>query len=368
MSNRKSTISALRVPALLASLAATLAFAAPALAAPVVRQAAGADAAAIDDAVELYRGDLGEPDNGAEPGPFEEGRREINWDGVPADVSEPNAFPGDFFNGDAAPRARGVVFSNTGNEFAVSGGGEAGEPIRFSSFNPNYETAFGSFTPEKLFAPIGSSTTDVDFFVPGTQTPASATGFGAVFTDVDNAGTSRIELFDDYGRRLGSWDAPPSEGDGGYSFLGISFDEGETVGLARITTGDGELESTGSPDDVTQGGADDLVALDDFLYGEPQQSPLVLRKAKLNKDKGTARLKALVPGAGKVAVRKSRKLKRDTEEAEEAGTVTLRIKPKGDTKEKLADAGKARVKVKATFTPTGGEPSKESKKVTLKQR
>jgi hypothetical protein len=98
---------------------------------------------------------------------------------------------------------QGVVSS----EFSVSGGGEAGEPIRFSSLNPDY----------------------------------------------------------------GSWDAPPSgDGNGSLSFLGISFDEGETVGLARITTGDGELEATGSPDDVTQGGEDDVIALDDFIYGEPQ--------------------------------------------------------------------------------------------------
>jgi hypothetical protein len=372
MSQRNPTFPSLKLPALAAAataaVAAALALAAPASAAPVVRQASGAAAADIDDAVELYREDLGEPNNMGAPGPFDSGRREINWDAVPAVVSEPNAFPGDFFNGDAAPRARGAVFANSGNQFSVSGGGEGGEPIRFSSLNPSYPTAFGSFSPEKLFAPIGSTDTDVDFFVPGTATPASSTGFGAVFTDVDNAGTTKIELFDDYGRRLGSWDAPPFDGDGGYSFLGISFDEGETVGLARITTGDGELEASGSPDDVTQGGEDDLVALDDFLYGEPQQSPQLLRKPKLNKDRGTAKLRALVPGAGEIELRKSKKLKRSVEEPEEAGPVTLSIKPKGAAKEKLEDTGRAKVKVKVTYTPTGGEPSNESKKVKLKQR
>jgi hypothetical protein len=56
------------------------------------------------------------------------------------------------------------------------------------------------------------------------------------------------------------------------------------------------------------------------------------------------------------------------EEPEKAGPVTLSIKPKGIAKEKIADTGRAKVKAKVTYTPTRGEPSNESKKVTLKQR
>jgi hypothetical protein len=38
-----------------------------------------------------------------------------------------------------------------------------------------------------LFTPVGSNITDALFFVPGTNgaVPATVTGFGAVFTDVD---------------------------------------------------------------------------------------------------------------------------------------------------------------------------------------
>src|SRR5688500_5129167 len=45
------------------------------------RSAAGADPASIQGAVDLFRADLGNPNNGNAPGPLPGGRREINWDG-----------------------------------------------------------------------------------------------------------------------------------------------------------------------------------------------------------------------------------------------------------------------------------------------
>src|SRR5262249_45569003 len=71
-----------------------------------VISASGPDADSIQPAVDLFRDRLGElrPN---EPVSFPDGRREINWDGVPAALSSPNPFPGDFFNFNAAPRARG---------------------------------------------------------------------------------------------------------------------------------------------------------------------------------------------------------------------------------------------------------------------
>jgi hypothetical protein len=54
--------------------------------------------------------------------------------------------------------------------------------------NPTYATTFSTFSAPRLFTPVGSRITEGLFFVPGTNgaIPATVTGFGAVFTDVDD--------------------------------------------------------------------------------------------------------------------------------------------------------------------------------------
>ena len=49
--------------------------------APVVFQAAGPDLASIQNTVDQHRAALGLTNNGNNPGPLADGRREINWDG-----------------------------------------------------------------------------------------------------------------------------------------------------------------------------------------------------------------------------------------------------------------------------------------------
>ena len=56
------------------------------------RTAAGSDPASIQAAVDAFRADLGNPNNGGGPATAA-GRREINWDGVPDGASDPNPFP-----------------------------------------------------------------------------------------------------------------------------------------------------------------------------------------------------------------------------------------------------------------------------------
>jgi hypothetical protein len=208
--------------------------AAPAHAATVVRSEAGADAASIQDTVDLYRADLG-ANNGVTP-PAASGRREITWAGVPAAQADPNPFPGGYHT------ARGVLLSTPGTSLRVSNDG-------FSS----YGTTFTPFSPPSLFSPFGSTITVVDFQVPGSSTPALTRGFGAVFAN--STSHSRIQLLDAGGDVIRSQAAPVGE----VAFVGVSFDT-PRVSQVRITSGDHTPDSS----------ATDETALDNFIFGEPQ--------------------------------------------------------------------------------------------------
>ena len=95
-------------------------------------------------------------------------------------------------------------------------------------------------------------------------------------------------------------------------------------------------------------------------------------KPKFDKKKGTATLFVTVPGPGELVyigkgIRRgaARAAPRAARSVTEAGTVKLTIKPDGKTKKKLKKKGKAKVTVKVTFTPTGGIPNTETKKLKL---
>ncbi len=222
--------------------------------------------------IDAFKIELGGNDNGAVIGSQGSGRREINWDAV--DDSVP--LPWNFFN---SVSPRGVVIQTDG-ELRVSGSGEVlGGPSLFQDLNGTYPLAFEPLSAPKLFTPVGSNVTDVRFFVPGTDQPAAVSGFGAVFTDVDVPFTSKIEFYDAAGELLRSEFVHPVGSDGkpnpfnpfpneGLSFLGVTFDA-PVVARVRITSGESPLLLSGSPNDVTQGGDDDIVVLDDFFYGEP---------------------------------------------------------------------------------------------------
>ena len=141
-------------------------------AAPVVRSdvtQGGAADVAFNGVINSFRTDLGGGLNApgaCSPTPCTTGRREINWDAVPATASSPNAFPGNFFNGTTgvqpAGRIRGATFSTPGTGFRVSATDFSGE----ATFgNPGDE--FDAFSPARMFASLGSNITDVRFSVPG---------------------------------------------------------------------------------------------------------------------------------------------------------------------------------------------------------
>ena len=234
-------------------------------AAPVVRSASGASPASIQAAVDEFRTDvsLGGALNAPNTGPFVNGRREINWDAVPDTVADPNALPGTFFNNNSK---RGAVLTTPGTSLSVSANAvnPTVTPVRFGSVNPAYPANFQVFSPQRLFAALGSTIVDVTFFVPTDPgTPATVNGFGSVFTDVEIAGSTTIEYFDANGDSLGSFEAPVGP-NAGLSFLGVSFDAGERVARVRITSGNAPLGAS-TLDSATV----DVVVMDDFIYGEP---------------------------------------------------------------------------------------------------
>ncbi|HEX6629820.1 MAG TPA: hypothetical protein VF048_01965, partial [Gemmatimonadaceae bacterium] len=213
---------------------ALLALAPGAATAQLVRSGAGATSGDLLPVVEQFRADLGGALNPNVPGSFADGRREINWDGVPAALSAPNQLPANFFNVNSP---RGVVFSTPGTGFQVSA--NAGEgPVEFGNLNPGYPDQFTTFSPQKLFTALASNTMDVSFFVPGTTTPASVRGFGAVFTDVDVADATSLAFFGAGDELLGTFFAPPLNN--GLSFLGVSFTS-VLITRVRITTGTAAL-------------------------------------------------------------------------------------------------------------------------------
>ena len=236
--------------------------------APAVFQAAGPTAASIQSTVDAYRAALGNPNNGNNPGPLKIGRREINWDGGNPNIMDttPPVTPFNVFL-----NTRGSRFTTPGiglSQAPPSGGPQGGLAVLFN--NPTYAKIFRTFSPSRLFTPVGSNITEGLFFVPGTNGTASATvtGFGAVFTDVDQPdggklqkASTLIEYFDRGGRRIFSSFVPASPGDASLSFFGIKFDDAR-IASVRIKTD----EAPGQNDDRRH----DIVMMDDFIYGEPQ--------------------------------------------------------------------------------------------------
>lgn len=233
-------------------------------AAQTIRSAVGPTAADISGAVTDFRTDLGGGFVAGAAGSFGGIRREINWDAVPDNFSAPNNLPADFFNVNSP---RGVVFATPGTGFQVSADAvnPTSTPIQFGNLDPSYPSDFEDFSPERLFTALGSNITDADFFVAGTTEPGLTRGFGAIFTDVDIANSTGLEFFGEGGNSLGTFFAPAIGGDETFSFLGVSFTQ-PVVSRVRITSGNvapgpGVLDQNGNPNDV--------VVMDDFIFGEP---------------------------------------------------------------------------------------------------
>jgi hypothetical protein len=244
--------------------------------APSVFQAAGPNIASIQGTITDFRAALGDPVNGNALEEKVTGRREINWDGgvPPSDVTTPPVNPFNTFL-----NTRGAQFTTPGiglSQAPPSGGPQGGLVGLFG--NASYATTFRAFSPLRLFTPVGSNITDAAFFVAGSNgdVQAAVTGFGAIFTDIDQPdgsgpGTKQgnrhsstlIQFFGADGRLLFSSFVPAAPGEGGFSFFGIKFND-PRISSVRITAGN---VAPGPNDDK----ANDVVMMDDFIYGEPHK-------------------------------------------------------------------------------------------------
>jgi hypothetical protein len=228
---------------------------------PVIQATIVTASGAIGAKVDEFRGLLGQPNNGGTAGEQAAGRREISWDGAGANpFDNRNDFPGTFFNTNVKA---GALLTTPGTGFR-------NDSTKFVDINPTYAAEFNTFSPTKIFSPVGSNVMDVSFQVAGQPTPARVTGFGAVFSDVDVADGTTIEFFDNNGYSLGKISAPVRSDASGLSFAGAKFATG-VVARVRITLGTGSLSATAK--DISAGGQLDLVVVDDFIYGEPKLLP-----------------------------------------------------------------------------------------------
>ncbi|MDO8188985.1 immune inhibitor A [Conexibacter sp. JD483] len=255
------------VAAAAGALALGLGGAAAAHADPIVTTGSGS-VVALTPTVDAFRAQLGtlNPNVGGQ-GPA--GRREINWDGVPAGSASPTQLPFDFFNSNSP---RGVLLTSVDGApgRVLVSSTNAGSEL-FRDVDASYAGLFQAFSAQRILSsqniPIGSNDPSIDvvFRVPGTGVAATTNAFGAVFTGVNAANRSFLQFFSADGRNLGSYAAPT----GTLSFVGVRYDAGERIALVRVHPGDIRLGRG-----IAQSGTQDLVALDDFVYGEPQQLPV----------------------------------------------------------------------------------------------
>lgn len=206
-----------------------------------------------------FRAALGGISNGANPAAAD-GRREINWDGVPAAVTNVDNFPLNFFNVNST---RGAIYLTPGTGVRV-------DSSAFASIKADLLNEFKPFSGKKLFMAVGSNKVETDFNVAGTATPGRVKGFGVVFSDVDRANSTKVLFLNSAGVVIATLSAPALAGQKQFSFIGATFDS-SIVAKVQIISGEAALD--GTTEDLSAGGTRDLVVMDDFIYGEPQPTP-----------------------------------------------------------------------------------------------
>ena len=134
--------------------------------------------------------------------------------------------------GDNDPRSQFQVSADAANATAA--------PIEFGNVNATYPAAFARFSTLRLFSALNNNVNDVRFYEAGTFTPATVSGFGAVFTDVDVAGATKIDFFDAAGDMLSSREVLATPGNESLSFLGSRL---PSARLRECASGQGKRRS-----------------------------------------------------------------------------------------------------------------------------
>ena len=219
----------------------------------------GATPASIQGEVERFRQDLGVL-NANEAKSFTGGRREINWDGVGGTQGNDN-LPVDFFH---KTSPRGLLLATPGMRLKVSGDSSSPSFLMKDVTRDEWGLIeFGPFSSEKFFAPIGSTITDIEFRIPGTDDVACVAAFGAVFMDIDRGGQSFmvVRLTDGSERKFVAAVQPIRSK--GLSFLGVRF-QNACIASVLLNSGDHPVDTPDIPVPLPDG-----VGLDDFIYSEP---------------------------------------------------------------------------------------------------
>jgi hypothetical protein len=219
----------------------------------------GANVASITPTRDAFRAAVGGGTVAGANGDFGGVRREINWDGVPDIRADPNPLPANFFN---TTSPRGAVFSTPGTGFLVSANAGQSSPPLFG-----FPNDFQTFTPQRLFTAVNSPITDINFFLPGTTTPATTSAFGVIFNDVEVADLTEVEFFDASNNLIYTRNALVG-GNQGLSFVGAVANAGEQISRVRIISGANTIVSNGQLGNPN----DDIVVMDDFLYATPSAS------------------------------------------------------------------------------------------------
>jgi hypothetical protein len=221
-------------------------------------------------------------DNAARSGAQTSGFRDLNWDAATPGTYSTTAADA---TGVASLNAtyaneRGALLSTPGTAVEISSTG-------FKDIDPSYPSLFAPFSAPSIFAPIGSTTTTINFVVPGdpASNPAPSAGvydgsaagakatvgaFGVVFLNVEIQGAGSFQFLAPDGSVLATFQAPSSSKDDP-GFVGIAL-AGAPVAAVRLTTGTTPL-AAGVLDSVTGSSGTNLVALDDIAYAEPVPGP-----------------------------------------------------------------------------------------------